>query len=319
MSELRWGVLGTGKISHTFTSDLTFVEDQRVHAVGSRNADSARAFAEEMGVARSYGSYEELVDDPEVDVVYVGTPHTFHRDNALLALRAGKPVLVEKAFTMTGAEAREVVDEARVRNLFVMEAMWSRFLPHIVRLRQLIAEGRLGEIRTVEADHGKWFAEDPSSRLYAPELGGSAILDLGVYPLSFAVMILGLPHRRVALTDPAFTGVDGQASAVLGYPGGAHALITCTSSARSATRACVSGTEARVEIDGDFYASRGFTLIDRTGEETRFDFPVTGRGLHYQAQEVARCLRAGLLESPVMPHDETVAIMELMEWWMSPS
>ncbi len=319
VTTLRWGVLGTGKIGHTFTRDLGLVAGQEVHAVGSRTLDSARAFAAEMNVARSYGSYEELVSDPEVDVVYVGTPHPFHRDNALLALRAGKPVLVEKAFTMTAAEAREIVGEARERGLFVMEAMWSRFLPHMVALRDLIAEGRLGEIRTVEADHGKWFAEDPSSRLYAPELGGSAILDLGVYPLSFAVMVLGLPQRRVALTDAAFTGVDGQASAILGYETGAHAVVTCTSSARSATRACVAGTRARVEIDGDFYAPGGFTLIDRGGETTRFEYEVEGRGLHYQALEVARCLESGLLESPVMPLDETIAIMELMEWWMRPA
>ncbi|NNN03814.1 MAG: Gfo/Idh/MocA family oxidoreductase [Acidimicrobiaceae bacterium] len=321
MSGVRWGVVGTGKISHTFARDLELLEGHRVQAVGSRSVEGARAFADEFDVehTHAYGSYEELVADPEVDVVYVGTPHPFHHDNALLALRAGKPVLVEKAFTMTAAQARDVVEEARARGLFVMEAMWSRFLPHIVALRQLIADGRLGEIRTVEADHGKWFAEDPTSRLFAPQLGGSAILDLGVYPLSFAVMLLGLPERRVALTDPAFTGVDGQASAVLGYSSGAHAIITCTSGARSATRACVSGTTARVEIDGDFYAPNGFTLFERTGETTRFDFAVEGRGLHYQALEVARCLEAGLVESPEMTHEDTIAIMELMEWWMNPA
>jgi predicted dehydrogenase len=169
----------------------------------------------------------------------------------------------------------------------------------------------------VEADHGQWFAPDPGSRLFAPELGGSAMLDLGVYPVSFASMLLGPPARMVSMVDPAFTGVDGQASMIFGYDSGAQALLTCTSRARSATRACVTGTEARVEIDADFYAPTSFRLITRAGEVTEYDFDVAPRGLRFQAIEVARCLEAGLLESPVMPLDETISIMATMERVMS--
>ncbi len=314
MSEaLRWGILSTGGIAHTFASDLRFIDEGVVVAVGSRNQSSADAFGDEFDVPHRHGSYEALVADDDVDVIYVATPHPFHLANASLALEAGKPVLVEKAFTMNAPQARELVDLSRAKGLFMMEAMWTRHLPHVAALRRLIGDGVLGELVTVEADHGKWFAADPSHRLFAPELGGSALLDLGVYPVSFASMLLGPPDRVTAVVDPAFTGVDAQASMLFGYDGGAQAVLTCTSRARTATRACVSGTEARVEIDGDFYAPTSFTVISRRGEREVFEFTSQGRGLQYQAQEVARCLRDGLTESPLMPLDESVSIMETMD------
>ena len=194
-----------------------------------------------------------------------------------------------------------------------MEAMWTRFLPHIAEIRRLLAEGALGEIVTVTADHGQWFAQDPAFRLFAPELGGSALLDLGVYPVSFASMVLGKPDRIVTLIDPAFTGVDGQTSMLFGYASGAQAVLTCTLSAKSPTRAAIVGTDARVEIDGDFYAPTSFELITRTGARSRFEKPREGTGLWHEAEEVARCVHEGLLESPLMPLDESVAIMQTMD------
>jgi predicted dehydrogenase len=310
---LRWGILSTGGIARTFTKDLAHVDEGVAVAVGSRSFDSANAFADEFDIPHRYGSYEELVGDPDVDAIYVGTPHPMHHDNAILALEHGKHVLVEKAFTVTAAEAREVVDVARRKGLFAMEAMWTRFLPSVVAIRELIARGELGEIVSVEADHGQWFDPDPSFRLFAPELGGGALLDLGVYPVSFASMILGSPNRIVALWDPAFTGVDAQTSMLFGYESGAQAILTCTLRARSATRACVTGEQARIEIDGSFYSATAFSLIDRDGAIQRFDFPREGRGLLYEAQEVARCVEAGFLESPIMPLDETISIMETMD------
>ncbi|MGH3733277.1 MAG: Gfo/Idh/MocA family protein [Acidimicrobiales bacterium] len=314
MSEpIRWGIIGTGHIAQTFAHDLQFTDEGVVAAVGSRSRISADGFGDRFAVARRYDSYEGLVHDEQIDAVYVATPHPMHFANALLALNAGKPVLVEKAFTMTAQEARDLVARARQKKLFMMEAMWTRFLPHVVTIRELVNGGRLGDLVSFEADHGKWFALDPTFRLFAPELGGGALLDLGVYPVSFASMLLGAPERVSAMIEPAFTGVDGQVSMLLGYPNGAQSTLTCTSLARTATRACVSGTAARIEIDGDFYAPTTFTLISRDGDRETFSFETQGRGLHYQVQEVARCLREGCLESDVMPLDETVSIMETME------
>jgi len=311
---LRWGVIGTGLIAGAFAGDLELTDSGRVVAVGSRALDSAERFADRFAIQNRHGSYKDLVEDSEVDVVYVATPHPMHRDDALLALRAGKPVLVEKPFTMNAAEAEEVVAEARGAKLFVMEAMWTRFLPHIGEVRRLLGEGVLGEIITVTADHGQWFERDAEFRLFAPALGGGALLDLGVYPVSFASMVLGPPDRIVAISDPAFTGVDAQTSMLFSYSGGAQAVLTCTLSAKSPTRAAIVGTEGRIEIDGDdFYAPNSFTLIPRIGEPTRFEIPHEGHGLRHQADEVARCLRAGLLESPLLPLDETVSIMRTID------
>jgi predicted dehydrogenase len=312
-SPLRWGILGTGGIAHTFAEDLGLTDSGVVAAVGSRRQETADRFADQYGIEARHPSYESLVADPAVDVIYVATPHPSHRENAILALRAGKPVLVEKPFAMSAAEAAEIVAVAREEELFAMEAMWTRFLPHVARTREWLAEGTLGEIVTVTADHGQWFAEDAGFRLFAPELGGGALLDLGIYPVSFASMVLGTPDRIAAVVDPAFTGVDAQTSIVLGYASGAQAVLTCTLRAKSPTRAAIVGTEARIEIDGDFYRPTSMTLVPRDGEPIRVESADEGHGLRHEADEVARRLAAGDLESPLMSLDESVAIMETMD------
>jgi predicted dehydrogenase len=310
---VRWGILGTGGIASAFVSDLRLTQSGNVAAVGSRNQSSADRFADEFGIERRHRSYESLVADPEIDVVYVATPHPMHHANAILALRAGKPVLVEKPFAMNAAEGIEIVEAAREAGLFAMEAMWTRFLPHTAVIRDWIERGLLGEIVTVMADHGQWFAEDPEFRLFAPELGGGALLDLGVYPVSFASMILGAPDRIVALSDPAFTGVDAQTSMLLGYESGAQAVLTCTLRAKSPMRASIVGTDARIELDGRFYAPTSVTLVPRSGEATHVPSDHEGHGLRHEADEVARCLAAGELESPLMRLDESIAIMRTMD------
>jgi len=310
---LRWGIIGTGWIADRFAADLEHTDSGAVVAVGSRSQETADRFADRFGISHRHPSYEELAANPEVDVVYVATPHPLHHANTLLALEAGKPVLVEKAFAMTADEAQELVDTARAKSLFLMEAMWTRFLPHIREVRRLLADGVLGELVAVFADHGQWFAKNPEHRLFAPELGGGALLDLGVYPVSFASMVLGPPSEIAALVDPAFTGVDGQVSMLFRYDSGAQAILSCTSAAQTPTTAAIVGTEGRIEIDGRFYAPSAFTVIPREGEPTRWAEPHVGNGLRHEADEVARCLREGLLESPLLPLDETVEIMATMD------
>lgn len=308
---LRWGIMGTGGIAAAFAQDLKLTGSGVVTAVGSRKAESADAFGARLGIPARHSSYEALANDPDVDIVYVATPHPMHHGNARLALEAGKPVLVEKPFTMDAAEARDLVGLARDRGLFLMEAMWTRFLPHVRHIRELLPS--LGDVVTVSADHGQWFAEDPAFRLFAPELGGGALLDLGIYPVSFASMVLGAPDRVAAMATPAFTGVDAQMSMLFGYKSGAQAVLSCTLSAVSPTTAAIVGTEARIEVEGPFYAPASFTLIQRDGERTRHEYADEGRGLRHQADEVARLLAEGAIESPLMPLDETVSIMATMD------
>jgi len=311
---IRWGLMATGGIARAFASDLRLLPDAELVAVGSRAQETADAFAAEFEAPRAYGSYAELAADPDVDAVYVSPPHPGHAAATITALEQGKAVLCEKPFAMDRAEAQRMVDAARANGVFLMEAMWTRFLPHVARIRAILAEGTLGELVYLTAEHGQWFAEDAAHRLFAPALGGGALLDLGIYPVSFAHFVLGPPAGITAVSTPAFTGVDGTTSMILRYDSGAHAVLTTTLAAASGNPAAIYGTEARIEVDGVFYVPTSFRVVSRTGEvlET-FTSPPEGRGMQYEAAEVNRCLRAGLTESPLLPLDETLAIMGVLD------
>ncbi len=309
----NWGIIGTGGIAKEFVRDFTFTSGHEVLAIGSRTQESADRFAAELKVPRAYGSHEAIVSDPDIDGIYVATPHPNHLPATLLALEAGKPVLCEKPFAMSAAEARTMIAKAREKNLMLMEAMWTRFLPHIIHIRSLLDAKVLGEIMTVEADHGQWFALDPNFRLFNPALGGGALLDLGVYPISFAHMVLGIPDSIIAASTKAFTGVDGQTSAIFSYKSGAQAILTCSLNAATPCKAVITGTLGRIEIDTRFYAVSPYRVIMRNGETTEYPRIYDGRGSREEAIEFARCVRAGLLESPMMKLSETLEILESMD------
>lgn len=311
---VRWGILTTGGIARTFAADLAHAPNATLVAVGSRTQESADAFGEEYDVPHRHGSYEALAADPDVEVIYVAPPHPMHHAATLLAIEGGKAVLCEKPFAMDLAQSREMVAAARSAGTLLVEAMWTRFLPTMVRLREILAAGTLGSIVYVTAEHGQWFPADPKHRLFAPELGGGALLDLGIYPVSFAHMVLGTPSRVTAVSNPAFTGVDRTTSMVLQYDSGAHAVLTTSLAAASANPAAIYGTEARIEIDGWFYTPTSFRVISRDGEVLEsFQPPTGGRGMEFEAIEVGRCLRAGERESPMLPLDETLAIMATLD------
>ena len=312
MARPGWGILAAGGIAHAFARDLT-AEGFTVAAVGSRRLESARSFAAEHDVATVHEGYEALVADPDVDAIYVASPHSEHRAHALLAIEAGKHVLVEKAFTRNAAEAQDVVDAARARGVFLMEAMWTRFLPHVVALRSVLERGDIGEVVSVLADHGQAFGHMPAThRLHNPELAGGALLDLGVYPVSFAHDLLGVPGRVQAAGSLTPTGVDGQISIALGYGERAQASLHTTLWSRTATTAVIGGTEGRIEVETDFYRPTAFTVIRNDGSYWSYDREVDG-GFQYQAAEVARRIAAGETESPVITHEDTLAVMRTMD------
>jgi predicted dehydrogenase len=310
----RWGLMATGGIAHTFAEDLAHVPDATLVAVGSRSQESADAFGDEFDVPNRHASYEALANDPDVDAVYVSPPHPFHKDATLLALQGGKAVLCEKPFAMDAAETEEMISAARSAGTLLVEAMWTRFLPTMVRVREILAAGTLGEIVYVTAEHGQWFAKDASHRLFAPSLGGGALLDLGVYPISFAHMVLGTPDRITAASTPAFTGVDKTTSAIFEYDSGAHAVVTTSLAAASNNPAVIYGTEARLELDGWFYVPTSFRVTAHDGTVLEsYDPPAGGRGMEHEAIEVGRCLAEGLTESPIMPLSDTLAVMQTMD------
>ena len=312
-STLRWGILGPGGIARAFTGDLR-TAGLEVAAVGSRRQETAEAFASDFGIAHAHGSYEDLVADPDVDIVYVATPHPMHAANALLAIEAGKHVLVEKPFTLNAAEAADVRDAAAARGVLAMEAMWTRYLPHMVRIRELVATGALGEVRAVMADHTQLLPSDPAHRINALELGGGALLDLGVYPISFAWEILGAPLSIAASARLGDAGSDTEVATVMVHESGALSTTLSASRAAGPNTATVIGTEARIEIDRVWYSATSFRVVGPDGavrEEYRSD--IEGRGMQYQALAAERLIGEGRTDSDILPIDETVAIMETLD------
>ena len=312
MTPFRWGVLSTGRIAGVFATGLASLPDAELLAVGSRSAAGAAAFAERFHVPRAYASYDELVADPDIDAVYIATPHSSHATEALRAIAAGKAVLCEKPFTINATEAATVVAAARARGVFVMEAMWTRFLPVFVAIREQIAAGRIGEVRLLSADFGFRTAVNPASRLFDPALGGGALLDVGVYCVSLASMLFGPPTGIQSLANLGSTGVDEQAAILLGHASGAMALLATATRTDTPHEATILGTAGMIRVAAPWWAARAYRItVDGVTEDCAL--PPLGNGYAHEAAEVARCVRAGLTESPIMPLDETIAIMRTLD------
>ena len=311
--KIRWGILATGWIADLFVKDLQMT-GRAVTAVGSRSQASADRFANTFGIAKSHGSYEALAADPEVDIIYIATPHPHHAAAARLALNAGKHILVEKAFTINAAEAAEIVNLAASKGLVVLEAMWTRFLPHMRRIHEIIDAGTIGEIRSVTADHRQKLPDDPKHRLNALELGGGALLDLGIYPISFCWDMLGQPSSIQASATFRATGADAQVATLFHYGSGAIATTLSSSDSAGPNRASVVGTTGRIDIDRVWYSPTTFRVYDNANTviET-YTSTVAGRGMQYQAAEAERMIASGQIAGDIMPPNQSVQIMQVLD------
>ena len=312
-AEINWGILGTGGIARNFAEGLYSARGARLLAVGSRAESTAEAFGAQFDVPHRYGSYEELVQDPDLDVIYVSSPHAFHYDHSLLALQAGKAVLCEKPFTINATEAEKLMQAARERGLFLMEAMWTRFFPLIVELRQLLADQVIGEASTLLADFGIRRSIEESERLFRLELGGGALLDLGVYLVSMASMLFGEPSRISSMAELGETGVDERVSFVLGFSSGAQACLYTSICTETPKGAAILGDQGRIHIHPHFHRPYRMTLSIYGEGDRLIERPIAGNGMHYEAEEVMRCLRTGLTESPGMPLEESLSIMRTLD------
>lgn len=310
---VRWGILATGWIAEQFVKDLN-LHGHRVTAVGSRSQASAEKFAAEFGIETAHSSYEALCADPNVDAIYVATPHPLHAANAKLALSHGKHVLIEKAFTLNAREAQAIVDLAASKGLVVLEAMWTRFLPHMLRVREIVRSGVLGEIRSVVADHTQDLPDDPAHRLNALELGGGALLDLGIYPVSFTFDVLGAPKTIAAVAKFKDTGADGNIATMFTYDSGAIALTLSASDTAGRNIATIHGTEGRIEIDKVWYTPTSFRRYDATDTVVEeYVSEVEGRGMQYQAAELERLVAEGKTAGTILSPSESVAIMACLD------
>lgn len=311
--EFKWGILGTGGIARAFARDLTFLNNHIVAAVGSRTQEKAEEFAIEFPGCTAHGSYEKLVTNPEIDAIYVATPHPMHFTNTILALKAGKPVLCEKPFSINASQARAMVEASIENNVALLEAMWMRFLPHIHQVRKIITSGVLGDIISVTADHGQRLADQGIARLVEPSLAGGALLDLGIYPVSFAHMVLGVPEKVQASAVMTDKGVDASTSILFTYASGAQAILTTTMIAQTPCRAVVSGVNGWLEIDRTFYNPTTMRVHLYDGTTTEYPSNYQGHGLREQAIEFANIVSTGKFESEYLTHKHTLEIMELMD------
>jgi predicted dehydrogenase len=310
--EFNWGILGPGGIARAFAKDLGFIQGHTIAAVGSRSLENAQKFSDNFG-GTAYGSYEELVADPTVDAIYVATPHPAHHDNVILALNAGKPVLCEKPFAVNAQESQAMVDAASRNSVALMEAMWARFLPHYAKVREIVDSGVLGPILSIHADHGQRLADQGIARLIDPELAGGALLDLGIYPVSFAHMILGNPLHITSSAIMTDKGVDAQTSMIFTYDNGAQAVLTTTMIEQTPCRAVVAGLNGWLEIDRTFYNPAAMRVVLNDGTVTEYANTYTGHGLREQAETFKQLVRSGKFESEILTWTDTVDIMKTLD------
>jgi predicted dehydrogenase len=316
MNNIRWGILGCGRIAGKFATDLLHVEDAELVAVASRDQAKAAAFAKEHPAKNIHGSYEALVNDPEVDIIYVATPHSHHHEHSLLCLRHNKPVLCEKAFAINALQANEMITEARNRNIFLMEALWSKFLPHYQLVLQMIKEGRLGQLRSIQVNFGFKPPEPPAQRIFDPALGGGTLLDIGIYNVFLVSSILGTPEAIQACITPASTGVDEQLAVQFMYKDGTLAQMLSSFSSNLSTDANIAGDKGRIHLTTRFYEPSATIEYYPDKMDSLQVIPFhkePGWGYQFQVRHVHECLRKGLIESPVMSHADTLQQMELMD------
>ncbi len=309
---LRWGILGCGKIADSFATGLHSVPDAKLVAAASRSQDKADAFADKFGAPNRHASYEALAQNAEVDAVYVATPHPLHAEHSILCLNAGKVVLCEKPFTVNAAQAERVIQVSRDRKVFLMEAMWSRFFPLMGRVREIVKSGAVGDVRMVQADFGFRAGVNPESRLFNPALGGGGLLDVGIYALSLASMLLGTPTQITGVAQIGETGVDEQAALALMYAEGRIASLTTGIRTNTPHEAHVLGTDGMIKLHAPWWKLAKIT-VTAGGKEEVVDEPFAGQGMNYEAAHVAACLAAGKIESDIMPLDETLQIIKTMD------
>jgi len=311
---IRWGILGTGAIARLFADGLMACPGAELAAVGSRTQKSADAFGDHYRVARRHASYEALANDPNVDVIYIATPHTLHAENSILCIEAGKAVLCEKPFTINAGETERVIQAARAKKVFLMEAMWTRFIPAMRQAHEWVAEGKIGRVRMVQASFGFYSEPDEEGRLLNPALGGGSLLDVGIYPVALAYDFFRRPPARITgFADMKRFGVDEQAAMLFNYDDGGLAVLSSGVTIETPYDAWIMGETGQIQIHAPFWSSPRATLRERGKYDVVADLPLVGNGYNYEAEEVMRCMREGKLESELMPLDETLTIMRTMD------
>lgn len=311
--KIKWGILSTGNIAGLFAEGLKYVKDAELVAVASREESKAKAFADRFQIPKYYGSYEQLANDSNVDVIYVATPHNLHCENTLLCLEHGKHVLCEKPFAVNTGQVKRMIDLASRKKLFLMEALWSRFLPGIIKTKELINSGIIGDIRIMKVDFGISPVFDPKHRLFNPELIGGSLLDLGIYPVFLTLFLLGKPESINAVASIGATGVDYSCSFTFQYKNDLMSVMYSTAIARTATVAEIYGNQGDIVFDNFWFTPVNFTLKMKDGKSEKTNFNFVGNGYNYEAEEVVKCLQSGKTQSELMSWDRSLELIEVLD------
>ncbi len=312
-NKYNWGIISTGSIAQSFADGLKVLSDVCLYAVASRSLESAREFAARNEMSRAFGSYRELYDDKNVDIVYIGTPHNYHYQNVKDALNAGKNVLCEKALTLNATQAQELADLAREKNLFLMEAMWNRFQPWYTKVKEILEKGAIAEIDHVKAEFAVAFPFDPQHRIFNMKLAGGSLLDLGVYPIAIASLFLGTPSEIISTVNICQTGADDKVNMIFKYPGAKTAQLMCSSRFAAKNNFTLYGPLGFIEVEGPINRPQKVSLYKNNEDPLDFHCPVEGNGYNYEAQAVMNMLNEGKTEHPLMSLDESIEIMKMMD------
>lgn len=310
---INWGIIGPGRIANKFAQDLLLVDDAKLYGVASRDAEKAKSFATQYGAEKSFGSYEELAADPAIDVIYIATPHPFHYPNTMLCLEHGKAVLCEKPFGMNGREVEAMIAEAQKRNLFLMEAFWTRFIPGTEKLLEIVASGTIGQLQFITADFGFVGDPDPLKRVHNKALGGGSLLDVGVYPVYLSLLLFGLPDQIRAMASFTETGVDSDCTMLFNYAGGQKAVLHSSIIANTPTEAMIYGTEATIRLHARFHHPQRLTISRNDGAAEIIDIPYFGYGYYHEIMEVVKCIQTGMAESKKMPHTMSINLISTLD------
>ncbi len=310
--KINWGIIGLGKIAHKFASDLQLSDTAILHGVASRNSAKAQEFSETYQSINYYGSYEELVKDPKIDIVYIATPHTFHFENTMMCLANGKAVLCEKPMGIDAHQVQTMVNEAKTRNLFLMEGIWTRFIPATKKLLEILDANSIGDIISIRADFGFKGDADLESRVYNKELGGGSLLDIGIYPIYISLLLLGIPCDIKSMARMTKTNVDSYCSMLFNYENNAKALLESTIEANTPTEAYIYGTEGTIKLHSRFHHTEKITL-SKNGKETVFDIKYQGNGYIHEIEEVHECLLQGKTQSSKVPYSLSIDLISILD------
>lgn len=311
--KLNWGIIGLGKIAHTFATDLIQSKNSKLLSVASRDIENARAFAEKFQAKKHFGNYRDLANDPDIDVVYIATPHVFHHQYTMMCLRAGKHVLCEKAFGMNVAEVTEMTEEAQKRNLYLMEAIWTRFIPGTEKVLELIAQNKIGKVRQIRADFGFVGDTNPEKRIFNKKLGGGSLLDVGIYPVFLSLLVLGAPQKITTVAEFTSSGVDSFLAAIFDYQNGEKAVLESSIKVQTPTEAYIFGDEGYIKMHSRFHHCEKISIHQHHGAVETLELKYKGNGYLHEITEVEECLMAGKTESAKMPHSLSLKLIRTLD------